>query len=144
MTEPRHIPVNDRQALESAGLRVSAVRLLIWRTIRHDIDRVFSLADVESLLPTVDRSTIFRALVAFTDAYLLHEVDDGSGLHKYCVCHFDDTRHCHGHVYLTCTRCRRTYCLPNIEIPAVPLPPGFTPETTEYLIKGVCQDCQAS
>ena len=35
----------------------------------------------------------------------------------------------------------RTFCLPNVTIPTVPLPEGFTPEETEYVVKGVCSRC---
>lgn len=136
-----HLAITDEQALDNAGLRVTAVRLLIWRTVRHEITGAFALADVEALLPTVDRSTIFRNLVTLADAHLLHNIDDGSGVHKYCVCHVDDTRQCRGHVHLTCTRCHRTYCLPDAEIPPVPVPAGFRVDTAEYLIKGLCPDC---
>ena len=101
----------------------------------------FSMADLEALLPTVDRSTLFRTVGALTEAHLLHEIDDGSGAQKYCVCHLDDTRHCEGHVHLTCLRCHRTFCLTNVRIPPVPLPEGFQAEETEYVVKGICQQC---
>lgn len=136
-----HVVVNDQQALENAGLRVSAVRLLVWRTVRHEMQGAFSLADVEDRLPTVDRSTVFRSLVAFTEAHLLHEIDDGAGTHRYCVCHLDDTRQCQGHVHLTCRNCHRTYCLQRVPIPAVPLPEGFVVDSTEYVVKGLCSEC---
>ncbi|MCR4852637.1 MAG: transcriptional repressor [Prevotella sp.] len=136
-----HIEVNDEQALVNAGIRVTAVRMLIWRKVRHGFSDAFNLADLEAALPTVDRSTLFRMLTLLTDAHLLHEIDDGSGTHKYCVCHLDDTRNCQGHVHLTCRICHRTSCLTNVRIPSVPLPQGFVWEETEYVVKGVCADC---
>lgn len=135
---------NDERVLEQAGVRLTAVRLLVWRTLRAQLHDAFSLADVEALLPTVDRSTLFRTLVSLTDAHLLHEIDDGSGAQKYCVCHHDDTRLCLGHVHLTCTRCHRTFCLPNVAIPSVPLPEGFEAHETEYVVKGTCSRCAAA
>ena len=144
MNTNTHIDINDRQALENAGLRVTAVRLMIWRTVRHDTTGPFSLDDVNQMLPTVDRSTIFRALVAFTEAHLLHEIDDGTGMRRYCVCHLDDTRHCQGHVHLACRSCHRTFCLQNVTIPAVPVPAGFVVDSAEYVVKGLCPECAAS
>lgn len=133
--------LTDEQALEKAGVRITAVRLLIWREIRHTFTGAFSLADVEDALPSVDKSTIFRTLALLSEAHLLHDIDDGSGSHKYCVCHHDDTRHCTGHVHLTCRICHRTFCLPNVRIPQVVIPEGFEPEETEYLVKGICPEC---
>ena len=136
-----HNQLTDEQLLEKAGVRVTAVRLLIWREIRHTFTGAFSLADVEDALPTVDKSTIFRTLTLLSDAHLLHDIDDGSGSHKYCVCHHDAALHCTGHVHLTGRRCRRTFCRPNVRIPQVMLPEGFEPEETEYLVKGICPEC---
>ena len=136
-----HSDTSDEQVLDQAGIRLTAVRLLVWRTVRHGFADAFSLADLESALPTVDRSTLFRTLTLLTGAHLLHEIDDGSGSQKYCVCHLDDTRQCLGHVHLTCKQCHKTYCLTNIHIPSVPLPTGFQLEEAEYIVKGVCPQC---
>ncbi len=140
-TNHTHLDISDEQVLDNAGVRLTAVRLLIWRTVRHQCSDAFSLADLEELLPTVDRSTLFRTLTLLTEAHLLHEIDDGSGSQKYCVCHLDDTRHCHGHVHLTCKKCHRTFCLTNVHIPSVPLPEGFQMEEAEYVVKGICSQC---
>ncbi len=136
-----HPDISDEQVLDNAGIRLTAVRLLIWRKVRHGFSDAFSLADLEGALPTVDRSTLFRTLTLFTDAHLLHGIDDGSGSQKYCVCHLDDTRHCHGHVHLTCRLCHRTLCLTDVRIPAVPLPAGFIMEEAEHVVKGICPQC---
>ena len=136
-----HNQLSDEQLLEKAGVRVTAVRLLIWREIRRSFTGAFSLSDLEDALQTVDKSTIFRTLTLLSEAHLLHDIDDGSGSHKYCVCHHDDTRLCTGHVHLTCRICHRTFCLPNVRIPQVLLPEGFEPEETEYLVKGICPEC---
>ena len=127
--------------LQQAGIRPTALRLLVWREILAQFNDTFSLADMEEALPTVDRSTLFRTLTLFTDSHLLHEIDDGSGAQKYCVCHCDDTHHHEGHVHLTCRVCHRTYCLQNVKIPSVPIPAGFRLEEAEYVVKGVCSHC---
>jgi Fur family ferric uptake transcriptional regulator len=133
--------LSDEQVFEKAGIRLTAVRLLIWREIRKSFDGAFSLADLEDALPTVDKSTLFRTLTLLSEAHLLHDIDDGSGSHKFCVCHHDDTLHCTGHVHLTCRVCHKTYCLTDIRIPQVELPAGFIPEEAEYIVKGVCPEC---
>ncbi len=138
--DPHH-QLSDEQTLEKAGIRVTAVRLLVWREIRHSLTGAFSLSDLEDALPTVDKSTLFRTLTVLSDAHLLHDIDDGSGSHKFCVCHHDDTLHCTGHVHLTCRVCHRTFCLTDVRIPSVGLPEGFIPEDTEYLVKGICPAC---
>ena len=138
--EDKH-QLSDEQVFEKAGIRVTAVRLLIWREIRRSFTGPFSLSDLEDVLPTVDKSTLFRTLTLLSEAHLLHDIDDGSGSHKFCVCHHDDTLHCTGHVHLTCRICHRTFCLTDVRIPQVALPEGFIPEEAEYIVKGVCPEC---
>ena len=128
--------------LSAAGIRVTAVRLLVWRTIREQITKAFSLSDVQDRLYTVDKSTIFRALTLFAEHNLLHLIDDGSGMQKYCVCQCPDHDHLHGHVHMTCTVCHKTWCIKDVAIPHVPTPPDFTVTETEYIVKGICAKCR--
>lgn len=130
------------QELAEVGIRITAVRLLIWRTIRNEISNAFSLADLQDRLYTVDKSTLFRALTLFSEAGLLHLIDDGSGMQKYCVCHCPNHDHLHGHIHLTCVKCHKTWCIEDIEIPAVKVPDDFQVTETEYIIKGICKRCR--
>lgn len=131
----------DEKTLHDAGIRVTAVRLLIWRTIHHEFSGIFNLADLEEKLPTVDKSTLFRTLTLFQEKHLLDNIDDGSGSQKYCICDFDDQNKNRRHVHFSCRVCHKTVCLTNISLPEVSLPPGFIAEDTEYVVKGVCQNC---
>lgn len=135
--------LSDEESLTHAGIRVTAVRMLIWQQIRHRTEGIFSLADLEEQMPTVDRSTLFRTLTLLSSHHLLHNVDDGSGSQKYCLCHHDDTRRCQGHVHLSCRICRQTVCLLDVKIPQLPLPDGFVAEETECIVKGICPSCAA-
>ena len=122
--------------LEHHGIRPTAVRILVYRAIHHRSE-AFSLADVENWLPEMDRSSIFRALKLFTEHQLLHEIDDGSGIFKYCVCRCEGSHHLN-HIHFACTQCGKTYCLEDHTIPLVSLPDGFETHEVEYIVKGVC------
>lgn len=130
------------EELKAEGIRLTAVRLLIWRTIRQKMHEAFSLADIEQALLSVDKSTLFRALVLFTEKGLLHIINDGSGSSKYCVCRCHDHKHHEGHVHLTCVQCHKTWCLEDVPIPSVAVPQGFMPQEAEYIIKAICPNCQ--
>lgn len=130
--------------LAEAGIRITAVRLLIWRTLREQMTDAFSLSDVQDLLYTIDKSTLFRALTLFAEHGLLHGIDDGSGMQKYCVCRCGDHSHHHSHVHMTCVRCHKTWCVEDVEIPVVPLPEDFQVLEREYVVKGVCRKCRTS
>lgn len=137
--------------LTEAGIRLTAIRLLIWRTLRERLTDAFSLSDVQDVLFTVDKSTLFRTLTLFAEHGLLHTIDDGSGMQKYCVCHCAESHDHHhgqplsghrGHVHLSCTVCRKTWCLEEVAIPAVDVPDDFEVTEREYVIKGICRKCR--
>lgn len=130
------------QHLLEHGVRPTAMRILVWRAAAA-ATTAFTLADMERWLVTADRSSIFRALRLFAAHHLLHETDDGTGQRKYCVCRCADRRHL-SHVHFTCTRCGKTYCLEGHAIPVVALPDGFVMTDAEYIVKGVCPDCQTT
>lgn len=139
--EHRHEQSIEQQ-LTSAGIRATAVRILVLRTIEERGEGVFSLQDLSDSLPTMDKSSLFRTLTLFADKQLLHPIDDGSGMQKYCICHCADPKHHQGHVHLTCTQCHTTLCMENVPIPIVPLPQDFAPQEVEYIVKGICNRCQ--
>ena len=64
--------------LESAGIRPTSTRLLIYEAIARNSD-TFSLSTLERQLDSIDKSVIFRTLVLFHEHHLIHSVDDGSG-----------------------------------------------------------------
>ena len=133
--------MTEEQTLRKAGIRVTAVRLLIWRTIHREFTGIFNLADLEEALPTVDKSTLFRTLNLFSDSHLLDEIDDGSGSQKYCQRNADDPLSEVRHIHFSCRICHRTVCLTNIPLPEVTLPEGFEVDNVEYVVKGVCPKC---
>ena len=59
------------QILSQEGIRVTAVRLLVLKTIYNTISGAFSLQDVVSQLGTADPSSVFRALTLFSQKGLL-------------------------------------------------------------------------
>jgi Fur family ferric uptake transcriptional regulator len=135
---------NIEQQLRERGVRVTAVRVLVLRAMSR-YPHAFSLADLETALGSVDRSTLSRAIRLFREKRLVHSIDDGSGSIKYSVCS-SDCRCCLNdlHVHFYCTRCRHTRCLQQIAIPPVQLPPGFLLEDVNFVLKGLCERCARS
>ena len=132
---------SEEKHLLEHGIRPTSVRILVWRAISKKM-QAFCLSDVEDMLPEMDRSSIFRALRLFTENQLLHEIDDGSGTCKYCLCRCEGNNHHLNHVHFSCTKCGKTYCLENNIIPTVELPEGFEMVEAEYIIKGICPNCR--
>lgn len=127
--------------LKHRGIKPTAGRLLILKEMIRGNEAV-SLPDLEHYLPTIDKSTISRTLSLFLLHGLIHTIDDGSGAMKYAVC--DDDCECEvedEHTHFFCTECHRTFCLKQIAAPQVRLPDGFTLNNINYVIKGLCPEC---
>lgn len=129
------------ERLQARGIKPTAIRLLIFKAMVH-YPQAFSLTDLETILDTVDKSTLFRTITLFHEKLLIHSIDDGSGSMKYSVC----SDHCTCsigdlHVHFNCTRCHKTYCLESISIPKVKLPEQFLLESVNFVMKGLCAQC---
>lgn len=138
-TGQSHINLVER--LESHGVRPTAVRLLVLATICSSSHPLSSL-EIETLLETVDRSTVTRSLALFSEKGLVHVINDGTGSAKYEACpspsgHSASDMHVHFH----CRKCGKTYCLAGTTIPAVKLPEGYEAEDADYIIAGLCPRC---
>lgn len=136
---------NEQFYLDKLSLREikpTAMRILILKTMLN-MQRAVSLVDLENELDSVDKSTIFRTITLFLARHLIHGVDDGSGAMKYAVC--SDSCNCsvedqHSHFY--CEQCHRTFCFKNIHVPLVGLPEGFSVNSINYVLKGICPACR--
>jgi len=132
---------NYVERLEARGIKPTAIRLLVFRAMLA-FPQAFNLADLEDTLDTVDKSTLFRTISLFHEKLLIHSIDDGSGSIKYSVCSSRCTCSLNDlHVHFACNRCEKTFCLENISIPEVQLPAGFLLQSVNFVLKGLCTHC---
>jgi Fur family ferric uptake transcriptional regulator len=129
------------QRLINHGIKPTSMRILILKTITDKND-MFSLADLETMLETVDKSTIFRTLTLFHKHKLLHTVVDQSGSLKYGLCDVDcECLPEQQHVHFYCNRCRLTFCLRDTVVPLISMPQNYSMENLNYLVTGICGNC---
>ena len=139
--------MNDAQLealMKEHGVRVTANRLVIVRAL-DTAGRPLSMTEIETMVDTIDKSNVFRALSVFRDAHLVHVLESsGEGL-RYELCHShasDVDEDLHVHFY--CEKCHRTYCLEDVPVPSVSVPSGFFPRSANYLLRGLCPSCSNS
>ena len=131
------------ERLISHGVRPTAVRVMTLKAM-ESFDTAFSMKDIEQRLDTVDGSSIFRTIGLFMERHIIHSIDDGSGYIKYSLC--DYSKVCsldHLHVHFTCSSCRKTFCIRQVDVPIARLPAGFVLQDVNYVLKGLCPDCAA-
>ena len=66
---------NDSIILERKGVRPTANRILILRTMLA-ADHPVSLPELEDIMETMDKSSIFRVLNVFVKHHVAHEIED--------------------------------------------------------------------
>jgi len=129
--------------LEQHGIKPTANRIVVLKALAN-ATRPLSLTELEYQILTIDKSGVFRALTLFREHGLVHVLEGSTDGVHYELCHshnddYDDDLHVHFH----CEQCHRTFCLEEIPIPPVTLPEGFAMTSINYMMKGICPDCQA-
>ena len=129
--------------LSSHGIRPTSNRILVVKALAAE-EYPSTLTELETHLLSVDKSGIFRALTLFRERHLVHTIEDGNGGTRYELCmsnHADDEDDEDLHVHFFCERCHKIYCLHDTPVPNIELPPGFTRRGCNYVVKGICEEC---
>lgn len=136
--------MNEKQIeglLEQHGIKLTANRILIAK-VMSTLDYPISMKELETMLLTMDKSSIFRTLSHFKSHHLVHQMEDGNDIVRYELCHSHSEEEDEDiHVHFYCEHCHRTFCLNEISVPQVNLPVGYRQTAVNYMIKGICPDC---
>ncbi len=129
--------------LEKKRIKPTANRILVLKTLWKE-SRPMCLSDLEDVLCTMDKSSIFRVLTSFLEHGIVHAFEDGRGVLHYEVCTSDDDscNHSDAHFHFYCESCHRTYCLKEVHVPDIQLPDGYTRHSVSFVIKGECEQCR--
>lgn len=131
--------------LINSGIRPTPARMLILHALDSSV-RPLSANDIESIIDTLDRSSITRALPLLLKARLVHQISDGSGSMKYELCRDEKNHREHDdeHAHFHCRICGGTTCLEDIVVKLPALPRGYRGEALSYVISGICPACNQS
>lgn len=124
------------------GIKPSASRILVLKAIM-EADHPLSMAEIECVLESVDKSQISRALNLFMESDLLHKIDDGTGTAHYELCHShsEDGEDDDEHIHFYCEKCHRLFCLEELGVPTVAVPEGYHVHHSSFILHGTCPDC---
>lgn len=140
--------MNAEDILIKGGLKPTANRILVVRALLAS-EAPTSLIELETLLETLDRSSISRVLTLLNANGIVHEMEDGRGVAKYELCrsshhnHDDQNEDLDLHPHFFCEKCQRVYCFDQLTVPTITLPEGFKLRTINYMLKGICPACQS-
>ncbi len=129
------------RTIELAGIKPTSNRILVLRELTNS-PHPLSLGELDSNIGTLEKSSILRTLAVLQEHHLIHSIEDGRGVIKYELCsghHGDEDSDMHVHFY--CENCHKVTCFEGIAVPPVTLPPGFAARSVNYMIKGICPEC---
>lgn len=128
--------------LSKKGFRLTKNRAKVFETLATH-ESALSLFDLELILETIDKSTIFRCLQLFQEVGALHRIDDGSGIYKFALSRDNVSHLSASHAHFYCLKCEQTYCIEGISMPvSFNLPEGFCSDSINLVIKGTCANCK--
>lgn len=129
--------------LESHDIKPTPNRILVVDRLLNASDAPLGLIELEREIRTMDRSSVLRVLSLLSKEGLVHIMEDGNGVSKYELCHCSDHTAVNDmHVHFFCEKCQRTYCLQDCPIPDISIPEGFDLKSANFMLKGICPDCQ--
>lgn len=128
--------------LSDHNLRKTKVRIAVLNIYLNNKTAI-SHPDMETMLPDLDRVTLFRTLKTFEENGIIHQAIDGTAATKYALCHADcsEENHYDDHAHFHCTSCGDTICMDSISVPAVELPAGYQVQTAQLVMQGQCSQC---
>jgi Fur family ferric uptake transcriptional regulator len=121
-----------RHQLKRTEARLRVLELLVNKKTAT------SQPDLENVIADVDRVTLYRILNAFEEKGIIHKVFDLNGTANYAICSSDCDEHHHHdeHLHFNCTNCKNVYCLDEMDMPPIVLPPGFKLDKLSFSATG--------
>lgn len=91
-----------------------------------------------------DRVTVYRTLQTFVEKGIIHTIPTTDNSVRYALCKAECTEghHHDDHIHFICVNCGSAICLEDVAIPEVGLPKGYSQNTVEVVVKGICSDCK--
>lgn len=131
------------KVLRDAGLRKTGPRMAVLGVLER-AKSPLSHADVAAALDdTLDRATVYRNLMALTEASLVRRTDLGDHVWRFELVR-EFTAHETAHPHFVCTDCGTVSCMPGVTVridgggAAAVARKGF-----EVQLRGVCGDCDS-
>lgn len=132
---------NVSEILKSENLSLTGSRKLMLE-ILNKAERPLSGKEIEGLMMgNCNRTTIYRNLNNFYDKGILQRVLSNDCIKYKLVAENDGHKRKPDHIHFKCRSCNRLICLESIPIKDFILPDGYTRIENQFLIFGICKDC---
>ncbi len=133
--------MNYPELLKSSQLSITQSRILLLR-ILYETKLPLSGKDIEHLMNNkCDRATIYRNLNAFTGKGIIQRILSDDAL-KFKMNHHNDKHEKDmDHIHFQCNKCHKVICLEELLVKDYQLPEGFSKIENQFLVVGICKNC---
>ncbi|MDR1481026.1 MAG: transcriptional repressor [Synergistaceae bacterium] len=126
--------------LKAASLKVTPLRIKVLDRLMIGAQPL-SHAEIQVMLPDIDRVTLYRTLSTFVDADIAHQVQGLDGMWRFCA-HVRDGSGCPGnHAHFLCLSCGIMVCLTDQAMPRINVPEGCIVSGKQMVVYGKCRNC---
>ncbi len=133
--------MNFPEMLKSYNLSLTRSRLRLLE-ILDGASIPLSERDIELRMGmTCNRTTVYRNLTTLVGKGIAQRILSDDSV-KYKILHGGDgSSRKHDHVHFQCRSCNRVLCLEDLMVKDYILPEGFSKIENQFLIVGICKDC---
>jgi Fur family ferric uptake transcriptional regulator len=130
-----------RRTLQQAGLRVTGIRVRVYRLLAAS-QKPLSHREAVDALPWLDRVSVFRNLVSLVEGGLARRLELGDHTWRFEMTRRGDLASRHAH--FSCTHCGDVACLDDLRVEAgedATTRFGASLMDADVLLRGVCPSC---
>ena len=133
--------LNVHEILKSGNLSFTESRKLMLE-ILNKAERPLSGKEIEELIMgNCNRTTIYRNLNSFFNKDIVQRVISDDCIKYKLVAENNGSKKKPDHVHFQCRSCNHLICLESVTIKDYILPEGFSVIENQFLIFGICKDC---
>jgi len=137
-------PTPSHQAellIRATGARLTQPRTRVLSFLLTQ-ERPLTHHEIQAGLPgePFDTVTLYRVLEWLMENSLVRRISGADGVWRFST---GAGQQDHEHAHFQCTRCDSVTCVNDMPLPRrVKLPEGFVGQEVDFLIKGLCPNCQ--
>ncbi len=130
--------------LTSKNLKKTTVRIQVLQALTNSNIALSQHQLEEKFANQIDRTTLYRTLKLYEEKGIIHRIYNSFGEAKYAACldHCQEHAHSDHHLHFNCLKCKGTFCINQVEIPAFKLPEGMLAIHYNFSVEGVCEKCR--
>jgi len=133
--------MNFLKILKEHRFSLTESRIILLKTL-FDADYPLSEKEIETQMPVkYNRTTIYRNLNSLSKKGVIQRI-----LSDECIKYKMNVSSLHNenesdHIHFQCRICNRVICMENLKVDDYPLPKGYNKIENQFLIVGICKDC---